>query len=862
MKRIKFVIPFIREHVKIISSYLFTLFFIGLVVWFLKHEGAELREVRPLLLAADWRWIIFGVALNILYIFCHGKMYQSAFSAVSSTISVSDGMILYLKRNFVSVFLPLGGVSSLAFFSGDIQKKKVSQSQINYASSIYGFVGILSVLLVAIPVFIYALLKRTIGYGEWFGLLAVAFLLIALYLLFTSVVRKKLAYVYLIKYIPTAEVYVNEFTSNQVERKYFMATLYYSLIIEAIGVLHVYIAMLALHLEASLLFALVGYVVAVVFLVISPFLRGLGAVEASLTFIMIRLGYTEFAAVSITLLYRFMEFWVPMAIGGLCFLSKVNQLMMRVLPAIFLLILGFVNIISVLTPAINERLAFVQNFLPMAVIDASNYLVFVIGLFLLVTAAFMLKGLKMAWYFAFTLCLISLIGHLTKAIDYEEATFSILVILILYVSRKQYYIRTNSRLRSIGIQTMVLAIVSIFIYGTIGFYFLDHRHFNIDFNWGQSIKYTFQNFFLIGSSDLLAHDSFARMFLHSINISGFLSLAFLVYTLIVPYISKAVTTTAEFETAKLLVRKYGNSSLDYFKTYRDKLIFTSNGLDGFIAYRIAGDFAVALEGPVAKEQDKIQLIKSFDRYCLENGVKSIYYRVNEGNLKDYTALGKRSLSLGQEAVVDLTNFSLEGSSKKSIRNAQKKLYKEGFVSKVYQSPIDDQLLHKLKNVSDEWLKNTKRNEFVFSQGMFISEELKQQTIITVQDAEEKIFAFLNIIPDQVMMEGTYDLIRKTADAPNGVIDFLMIALFNYLHEIGCQTVNIGFSPLSGLSATHNLPERSMKFAYEKIRSFSHYKGLRQAKEKFSPVWYPKYLIYEDDYDLLKVPAVLIKVFKP
>ena len=862
MKRIQFIIPFIRENVKIISSYLFTLFFVGLAIWFIKHEASELREVRPLLMRADWRWIGFGVVLNVVYVFIHGKMYQSAFAAVSSFVSVGDGMLLYLKRNFISVFLPAGGVSSLAFFSGDIQKKGVGQSQINYASSIYGFVGILSVLIIAVPVFVYAVLKGTIGYGEWFGLLTVALLLVALYLLFMSVVKKKATYHYLIRYLPAAEVYVSEFASNQVERKHFIFTIFYSLLIEVIGVLHVYIALQALHLQVSWIFAILGYVVGVVFLVISPFLRGLGAVEASMTFIMIRLGYSGSEAVSITLVYRFMEFWVPLGLGVLSFLAKLNQLLMRVLPAFFLLSLGLINIISVLTPAINERLVFLQNFLPRAVTTSSNYFVLVAGLFLLVTAAFMLKGLKMAWYFAVVLCLFSLIGHLTKAIDFEEATFSILVLLILIASRKQYYIKTNSRLRSIGIQTTVLAMAGVFIYGSIGFYFLDQHHFNIDFSWGQSIKYTFENFLLIGSSDLVAHDHFARMFLYSINISGFLSIAFLVYTLIVPYISKQVTTVEEFEAAKQLVKKYGDSSLDYFKTYQDKLIFKSDEPEGFIAYRIAGDFAVVLEGPVANEHHKALLIESFDRYCLENGVRSIYYRVSAANLNSYLALGKKKLALGQEAVVNLSSFSLEGSNKKSIRNALKKVSNEGFSSKIYKSPVSDGLLQKLEAVSDEWLENTKRNEFVFSQGMFIWEELKQQTIITVENAEEKIVAFLNIIPDYVNGEGTYDLVRKTADAPNGVIDFMMIALFNYLKENGYQAVNIGFSPLSGLIAPHNFPERSMKFAYEKIRSFSRYKGMRQAKEKFSPVWHPKYLVYEDDYDLLRVPTVLVNLFKP
>ena len=197
-----------------------------------------------------------------------------------------------------------------------------------------------------------------------------------------------------------------------------------------------------------------------------------------------------------------------------------------------------------------------------------------------------------------------------------------------------------------------------------------------------------------------------------------------------------------------------------------------------------------------------------------------------------------------------------------ISSELKKVSEKGFHTKIYHAPVSDELLEKLKYVSDEWLEDTERSEIVFSQGMFLFEELRQQTIITVESAEDKIVAFLNIIPDYAEGEGTYDLIRKTKDAPNGVIDFITVEMFNYLKKSGYTSVNLGFTPLSGIADPRNFPERSMKFAYEKIRSFSHYKGLRDFKEKFSPVWYNKYLIYDQDYDLFKVPAVLNNVIKP
>jgi phosphatidylglycerol lysyltransferase len=855
-------VPFIRENYKIIFSYVFTLFFVGLGIWFLQHEREELQQVRQLVLTSRWEWMTIGVILSAVYVFVHGEMYRASFAAVGSTVGLIDATMLYMKRNFVSVFLPAGGVSSLAFFSGDIEKKGVTKSQVNFASSIYGFVGILSVVAIAVPVFIYAIFDGSIGAGEWFGLIAVFVLIASVYLLYRSVASQNSLYRFIIKYIPVIEVFLGEFKNNEIERNSFIRTFLWSLLIEIFGIIHIYIAMLALNIQPSLIIATISYVVGVVFLIISPFLRGLGAVEASMTFMLIRMGYSEAAAVSVTFLYRFMEFWIPMLLGALSFLVKINKLLMRIVPALLILVLGIVNVVSVLTPAIHERLVFLRNFLPLSAIAASNYFVLVAGLFLLVTAAFMLKGLKMAWYFALVMCVLSLVGNLTKAIDYEEASFSVIVIIGLIASRKEYYVKHNSRLRYLGIQTTLLSIAAVVLYGTIGFYFLDARHFNVDFSFLQSVRYTLENFVLVESQDLVAQDAFAQGFLYSINFSGFLSIAFLVYTLIRPYILKDTTEDEEFKWAKQQLDKYGNSAMDYFKTYQDKLIYRSEEYEGFISYRISGNFAVVLESPVTAEENLQYFIRSFDKYCFESGVKSFYYRVAEESLEHFAACGKKNIYLGQEGVVDLTTFSLEGGSRKSIRNALKKVSEKGFQAKIYTAPVKDGLLQKIKSVSEEWLTDTDREEIVFSQGMFDWDELKNQTIITVENAEEKIIAFLNVIPDYAKGEGTYDLIRKTSDAPNGVIDFILVELFKYLKETGCTAVNIGFAPLSGLEDPKNLTERSMKFAYEKIRSFSHYKGLRDAKDKFSPVWHNKYLVYDQDYDLIQVPAVLSKVIKP
>jgi len=103
--------------------------------------------------------------------------------------------------------------------------------------------------------------------------------------------------------------------------------------------------------------------------------------------------------------------------------------------------------------------------------------------------------------------------------------------------------------------------------------------------------------------------------------------------------------------------------------------------------------------------------------------------------------------------------------------------------------------------------------------------------------------------------------RKTADAPNGTMDFLFASMIQHFKQEGFTTVNLGMVPLSGIDEPDNLPERAMKLAYEKMKQFGHYKSLRSFKDKFDPVWSKVYVAYDSDLDLVNLTTILNKVMK-
>jgi phosphatidylglycerol lysyltransferase len=426
----------LQENRKLIIQFIFTALFIYMAAWFISHEKSELTSVRNILTGANLYWVLAGLGLVIFYVFLQAMMYVTSFAAINLRVKIWDATILFLKRNFISVFLPAGGVSSLVFFSSEIEKKGITRTQVYLASSIYAFVGILSVVLVAIPAFLFVVTGGSMGSGKWFALAGAVVILLKFAFIYYSLLRKKGIYKWILKVFPGSALFIEDMSNNKLNRHQFIYTIITSVVIEFVGIAHVYIAMVALGIHASLSAAIMAYIVVVVFLIISPFLRGLGAIEVSMTYVLIQSGFTNVESIAVTMLFRFFEFWVPLFTGLFSFLLKVEKLVMRILPAVLIFCLGIVNIISVLTPALPERLQILRDYLLIDVVSFSNSFVLVTGMFLLVTAAFMLRGLRTAWWFALALSIISIFGHITKGIDYEEAAVALLVIGSLIATRK------------------------------------------------------------------------------------------------------------------------------------------------------------------------------------------------------------------------------------------------------------------------------------------------------------------------------------------------------------------------------------------------------------------------------------------
>lgn len=830
---------------------------------FFRSERKELLQIIPNIENADPFWLLSGILVAFLYVLFQSGIYVSSFASIGLPLKWIDSIELFLKRNFLSIFLPAGGVSSLAYTPMQLRKREFNKTQIHQASGLYGFASLFTVFLVGFPVVILFAFSTNKNSGNaWLGLLMVVLVLLSLIWMAKTLKAKGNLYAFIVKKIPRLGPLIDEFFAANVNNKKYSGAVLFSTGVEFTGIFHVYIAMLALGVPASFSVAAIAYIVSVLLMISSPFLRGLGAVELTLVYILELYGYSTIQALSVTILYRVFEFWLPMMLGILAFAWRGRHLFVRIVPALLIFTQGLLDIISVVTPPIHLRLKLIRKFVPLEAINASNILVLFTGLALLITSAFMLKGLKNAWRIALLLSVFSLIGNLTKALDYEEAIFAGAIIILLLLSQSQYRIRSSVKWIRLGIFSVLIVFLSVMIFGYFSFYFIDKRHFGIDFTWKQSLLNTFQIFFLGGDNSLHPLTPFGHEFILLIHSLGFLSWGFLLFTIIKPFVKIDTETDFSRERAKILLQEYGNSSLDHFKISDDKLFYFSELHDGFVSYRIANGFAIGLEEPVCAEENKLEILEEFYLQCKKMGLRVAFYRANENSILWFNQLRKQKIIIGQEAILEVANFTLQGKDKRSLRNGLNSLEKKGFTTQIHYAPQNNEIVNELKVISDEWLLAFEKEEQVFSQGTFNADEIREQHIITVTNEEGKIEAFLNIIPDYSPEECTYDLIRKKSDSPGGCMDALIIKLIEYAKEKQYKYINLGLVPMTGITEPQSPSEQIIKFAGEKLKRFRHFHGLRDFKEKYATIWENKFLVYENDYDLIQLPAVLNKVMTP
>jgi phosphatidylglycerol lysyltransferase len=313
--------------------------------------------------------------------------------------------------------------------------------------------------------------------------------------------------------------------------------------------------------------------------------------------------------------------------------------------------------------------------------------------------------------------------------------------------------------------------------------------------------------------------------------------------------------------AAAVLAKYGRTTQDFFKLWPDKSFFFSESGRSFVAFSVGNGFAVVLGDPAGPSEEFPGLIEKFSEYCRLNDWRLAFHQATPEILDIYRTQGFRRFKVGDDAIVDLTSFTLEGKARKDVRTKFNQLEKTGVHVVRYDAPVPGDVLEQLREVSDEWLRIPGRRERRFTLGQFDPDYVRSTTVLAAMDAGNRILAFVNLIPSFKKGETTIDLMRRRTDAPNGIMDYLFGKLFFELKKDGFQRFNMGLVPMAGFQEheSGSAGERVIHEFFQRLNFVFSFSGLRAYKSKFATFWEPRYIMYRNITDLPRMALALGKV---
>jgi len=500
----------------------------------------------------------------------------------------------------------------------------------------------------------------------------------------------------------------------------------------------------------------------------------------------------------------------------------------RVTPTVLAIVTfagGVTLLLSGAIPAERYRLAWLADFLPLPVMELSHFLGSVTGVGLLFLANGLRRRLDSAYFLSAGLLAAGALFSLFKSLDYEEASALLLMLLALLPCRSHFYRRASlftERFTADWLESVVLALLGMIWLGIFSF---KHVQYSRELWW---------KFVLFGG---------APRFLRAAAGASIAAAGLSVWKLLRPASPRPVLPEpAELEQAARILQRSGDAYANLC-LLGDKALLLGDRGDAFLMYGVQGRTWVALGDPVGPEEERAELAWRFHELSDRRDGWTVFYRVRPEHLPVYLDLGLTPLKVGEEARVRLDTFSLEGSARSEFRQIERKLTREGVTFEIVQPDAVRPLLPELKAVSDAWLRLKNAREKGFSLGFFDEAYLERFPSGVVRK-QGRILAFATLLPGPGQGEIATDLMRHAPGSPNGIMDFLFVRSMLWGKNQGYRWYNLGMAPLSGMGdrSLNPLWNQVGSFLFRHGERFYNFQGVRRYKEKFAPVWEPRYLV--------------------
>jgi phosphatidylglycerol lysyltransferase len=276
-------------------------------VLFFRSNAGEMRDVIKAFQIGRPLYLVLALMGSILVVYTQASAMRLSYLSLEHRITLRDAIVLYLKRFFLSPFIP-GGFSVAQYtLKKELQKYDITPAEHAFASSIYVLAGICGNLILLVPATF--LLSRRIFIDSYRWNIALILVAGALGILIclTFLLRRRIA------------AYARQLLASHIghfHSKPILKSLFVCVSVEVLGMIIFWCSSNALHLQVPFEVAAGAYLLSILVITISPLFQGLVVVEGALVYFLAQTGVSESGALAAALIYRGFQLWLPLLVGG------------------------------------------------------------------------------------------------------------------------------------------------------------------------------------------------------------------------------------------------------------------------------------------------------------------------------------------------------------------------------------------------------------------------------------------------------------------------------------------------------------------------------------------------------------------
>ncbi|HEX5120264.1 MAG TPA: phosphatidylglycerol lysyltransferase domain-containing protein [Pseudonocardiaceae bacterium] len=298
-------------------------------------------------------------------------------------------------------------------------------------------------------------------------------------------------------------------------------------------------------------------------------------------------------------------------------------------------------------------------------------------------------------------------------------------------------------------------------------------------------------------------------------------------------------------------------SLGYFALRRDKSAVFSNSGKSAVTYRVVAGVALTSGDPLGDVEAWPGAIDEYLRGCRLHAWVPAVLGCSERAATVWSRHGLDVLELGDEAVVDVSGFTLHGRRMRGVRQAVGRMRRLGYSVRV--SPAADLSpteLAELAVLADRWRGTATERGFSMALSRLAGADDPRCVVVTAE-RDGVVRGMLQFVPwgaDGLSL----DLMRRDRDVPdNGLNEFMITSLLAAGDALGVRRVSLNFAIFrSALERGERIGAGPVARLWAKaLRVGSRWwqiESLYRFNAKFGPEWVPRYLVFPAVCDLPRI----------